>query len=233
MGRKKTGRPRGRPRKHAPATSPALTVPTFPVAAEEFAAGLEAPAAPSDSSPPAAAASSTAAAEGSSAELGEAEQLGDVPAIAAGAGDAPAQAAAAGVEAQEAELLEQAEAQAEKVVGQIEAAAAQISHNSPAWLTAEKAVRLVDRKILPPACKYVPRLVGLGSWKPGEVDEPTRDLVVKAGAVVLHTDVGLSLEQMSPRKFLLFALALYAATAVAGAERLPDEPKERPAIEGE
>lgn len=205
MPRKKTGRPRGRPRKNPPAAPP-LKVPTF-----------EAAAAPEP----------------------ELEHAEDAPAPPAEAGAAPAFDAADAAPAPEVltpeeqaereQLQDAAAKKIEQVVDGINAAALEVPTDSLAYKASEKLLAVVDKKVLPVAFKKIPPFMGMKPRKPGEVDPDTQKLVVKAGAVYGHTELGLSIEAMGPKKFLLFALALYVATAVAGSEVLPEDAAAAPA----
>jgi hypothetical protein len=201
MPRKKTGRPRGRPRK-AP-KPPVMTVPTFETAPDpdeleaERAQDAETPAAPADA--------------------------GAAPAFTEGAAAADEPAETPEEQAQREQLEEHAAKTIEKVVDGINAAAVEVPTDSLAYKSSEKLLALIDKKVLPVAFKKIPPFMGMKPRVPGVVDADTQKLVVKAGAVYGHTELGLSIEAMGPKKFLLFALALYVATAVAGSEVLLEE----------
>ena len=204
MGRKKTGRPRGRPRK-APPAAPPLKVPTFDAApVAEDPSGAE-----------------DAAAEDAPAAAAPAE-AGAAPKFEEGA-ETP-EVLTPEEQAEREKLEQQAAETIEKVVDGINAAAIEVPTDSLAYKASEKILAVVDKKILPIAFKKVPPLVGMKARTPGVVDADTQKLVVKAGAVYGHTELGLSIEAMGPKKFLLFALALYVATAVAGSEVIAEDP---------
>lgn len=108
------------------------------------------------------------------------------------------------------------EAEAAKAAAAIDAQALAlaVSEDSLAYQAAEEVLTVAESKVLPKLCGF------LGYRFVPPPDRRRRPLI-KAGAVILHTEVGLDVEKMSPRDALKYAAGLYLLACLGSCEALP------------